>query len=880
MNLFDLSAIIRLDTSQYENSLKGLQSGIGAVSKVAGAALGMATDAAMDFAKASVSTGMDFDKAMSQVQATMLKTSEQMSEEMGTAVLKTSTGVKEFEGNLRDFAMFLGENTAFSATQAAEALNFMALAGYDTQQSMDMLPNVLNLAAAGNMDLARASDMVTDTQTAFGISAERTAQMVDEMAKAASTGNTNVEQLGDAFLVVGGLAQELNGGFVQLADGTKAPVDGIQEMEIALTAMANAGIKGSAAGTHMRNMIMKLSNPTSDGAELMEQLGIKVFDAQGKMRSLADIMGDLNGKLGTLTQEQKIQAIGTLFNARDLSSAEALLNAVGQDWNEIGESILNAEGAASDMAAIQLDNLEGDVTLFKSALEGVQILLSDKLTPNLREFVQFGTSALTKLSEAFKADGLSGVMTAFGEILSDGLGMIIDKIPGFVDAGFKILGAIGQGIISNIPKLLEASGQIVTNLMQGIQDNWSATSDTMDEVLGTLADYISEKAPEFARQGVDFIAGFVQGIVDAIPDAVTGFENVIIGINDYIFEQLPQFTEKGFEIITNLATGVIENLPTIIEAFGNIIANLISHILTYLPQFLEQGANFILNMVNGIGAHSGEIFNAITSVISNLISIIMTQLPAFLSKGIEIVMNLAQGILNNLPELLSAGTQSAIQLLAEIASHLPEFLAKGIELLGQVGAGLIQAIPDLIANIPTIISSIVDTFMSYDWLSIGVNIISGIGSGIVSAAGDLVNSAVSAVSSAWNAMTGWLGIKSPSRKAKRVIGRNWALGIGEGFEESFPEGSMTGVVESAMKDMQNALSTNPFDVPVTATVEGSSSRGNSKDINAALYELLAQYLPQLSADRNIYFNDGAWAGRLAPTINEELGRIAQWEAAQ
>ena len=167
MNLFDLSAIIRLDTSQYENSLKGLQSGIGAISNVAGAALGMATDAAMDFAKASVATGMDFDKAMSQVQATMLKTSEQMSEEMGTAVLKTSTGVKEFEGNLRDFAMFLGENTAFSATQAAEALNYMALAGYETQDSMDMLPNVLNLAAAGNMDLARASDMVTDTQTAF-----------------------------------------------------------------------------------------------------------------------------------------------------------------------------------------------------------------------------------------------------------------------------------------------------------------------------------------------------------------------------------------------------------------------------------------------------------------------------------------------------------------------------------------------------------------------------------------------------------------------------------------------------------------------------------------------------------------------------------------
>ena len=148
---------------------------------------------------------------------------------------------------------------------------------------MEMLPNVLNLASAGGFDLARASDMITDTQTAFGISLERTNQLVDEMAKAASTGNTSVEQLGDAFLVVGGLTQELNGGMVQLKDGSYASVDGVQELEIALTAMANAGIKGSEAGTHMRNMLLKLSSPTSEGTVALEKMGVSVFDTEGRI---------------------------------------------------------------------------------------------------------------------------------------------------------------------------------------------------------------------------------------------------------------------------------------------------------------------------------------------------------------------------------------------------------------------------------------------------------------------------------------------------------------------------------------------------------------------------------------------------------------------
>ena len=194
MTDLELKAVISVEMDKYMSDLKKARgeaegfgskvaSGFKTLAKVGAQALTAATGAATAFTASAVKAGMSFDASMSQVAATMGKTVAEMEQDVGTVDLAWGT----FSGNLREFAQEMGKNTVFSATQAADALNYMALAGYNTQESMEALPNVLNLAAAGNFDLARASDMVTDTQTAFGISAERTARMVDEMAKAAST---------------------------------------------------------------------------------------------------------------------------------------------------------------------------------------------------------------------------------------------------------------------------------------------------------------------------------------------------------------------------------------------------------------------------------------------------------------------------------------------------------------------------------------------------------------------------------------------------------------------------------------------------------------------------------------------------------------------
>ena len=702
MNAFALMATLGLDSSKYDSGLdkaksagSALGKGLATAAKVGIAAVGTATTAVVGFGAASVKTGMEFDKSMSQVAATMGMSVDDIQNNVN--------GAGDSFNKLRDFAQEMGRTTAFSASQAADALNYMALAGYDAETSMNMLPNVLNLAAAGDMELARASDMVTDAATAFGMVLEngqpdiqRTTQMVDEMAKAASTGNTSVEQLGDAFLTVGGLAKELNGGMVTLADGTKKPVDGVQELEIALTAMANAGVKGSEAGTHMRNMLLKLSSPTDDGVAQMEALGVSVFDAGGQMRSLKDIMGDLNGALGNLTQEQKIQAISDLFNTRDMASAEALLGAVGQDWDKIGESILNAYGAAQKMAETQLDNLAGDVTLFKSALEGAKIAISDTLSPSLREFVQFGTDGLSQLTAAFQEGGLSGAMETFGTLLSDGLNMIISKLPEFVNAGMELLGALGQGLLDNLPVIIDAANQIISQLLSGLLKALPSLIKGAVEIIKGLAQGLLDALPELVKEAPTIIKSLGEGLVGAVKELIPMAADIIIGLAMALTDPdtLYAIVESAADILVALADGLVDAIPKLVEAIPQIISNLVAAIIASLPKILEAAVQIILALAKGLITSIPQLIAAIPEIILALAGGLIRGVVKIAEVGTELVKGLWQGIKDRWNRLVSDfknmvggfidrvkgwfGIHSPSRVFADIGKQLDAGLAQGI----------------------------------------------------------------------------------------------------------------------------------------------------------------------------------------------------------
>lgn len=331
MTLFELQAILKMDASDFDKGIdkaekkasgfgSKLAGGLGKATKLAVGAVTAGATAVTAIGASSVRAGMDFDKAMSQVYATMGDNADKMVEYNGKA-MKSSEA-------LRSFAKEMGATTAFSATQSAEALNYMALAGYDAQKSMDMLPSVLNLASAGAMDLAQASDMVTDAQTALGLSSEQTKDMVDQMAMTSSKTNTSVKQLGEAMLTIGGTAKFMKGG--------------TNELNQVLGILADNGIKGSEAGTHLRNMLLKLSDPTEKGAMAIEKLGLEVYDSEGKLRSFEDIFQDLSKAMKDYTDEEKATTFSALFNVRDVASATALLDTNKKRWEEVKDAIANA----------------------------------------------------------------------------------------------------------------------------------------------------------------------------------------------------------------------------------------------------------------------------------------------------------------------------------------------------------------------------------------------------------------------------------------------------------------------------------------------------------------------------------------------------------
>ena len=415
---------------------------------------------------AAVSTAANFESSMSQVQATMGITKDAMSTVNGESVNTMDT--------LSALAKKMGSETAFSASECAEALNYLALAGYDTQQMCDTLPTVLNLAAAGGIDLAAASDMVTDAMSALGMGVDEAGTMVDQMAKTASTTNTSVAQLGEGILTIGATAKTVKGGTA--------------ELNTALGILANNGIKGAEGGTHLRNVILSLQNPTDKAAACMEQLGLDVYDSEGNMRSLNDILGDLNTSMDGMTAAEKSNIIGQIFNKTDLSSVNALLANTGTTWDDLQQSIIDSGGAAQQMADTQLDNLQGQITILKSALEGLAISFGELLMPAIKMivgWVQQFVDWLNGMDEGTKkvvttiallAAALGPVLIVIGKVVSavGTIMTIVPKVAGVINTVKTAFAALNTTMLANPIFLIIAA---ITALVAAFIYLWNTNED-------------------------------------------------------------------------------------------------------------------------------------------------------------------------------------------------------------------------------------------------------------------------------------------------------------------------------------------------------------------------------------------------------------------
>lgn len=675
----------------FGSTLKSVQSQIKTVAKGSAAAVGAVATAVAGVTTAAIKTGKEFENSMSQVAATM-------------GIDKaTKDGLKNYQ-TLETAAKEMGESTAFTASEAAEGLNYLALAGYSADQAATALPYTLKLAGAGAMDLADASDMVTDAMSALNLEAnnKNLSTFSDQLAKSASTTNTNVKQLGEAILTVGGTAANLKGGTA--------------ELNTALGILANNGIKGAEGGTHLRNMLLSLESPTDAAAKQLEKLGVNVYDAKGNLRSLNDIFSDVQKSTKGMTNQQVDGILATLFNKRDLASARAMMKAAGDDFSKIEKTISDSAGACDQMYKTQLDNLEGDLALFTSALQGLGIEVYENIGGGVREGVQLATECIGDLNKAFKKNGLQGLVGEFGSVLSKAVNYVSDLAP----------------------KLTDSAVDLITSFISGIEKSSDNIAKSATSVFSKLITGASKIAPKLLTLAATLLISLITALQSEFPTIEKAFFQGLKQLISNALKLLPQILDVGLDFVLALADGIVSGLPQCFSIATMLITKLCDVINSELPQILQIGIQLILNLVYGILENLPQIARSVMLIINTLIQCILQNLPIILSAGIELLYALINGIMNNLDYIIQAVIAIITELITCLAQNAPLLATSAISLISALVVGLLQALPQLIAAVPQLIIALVNAFKNYDWSTLGKDIISGIKSGLLAMKDSLI----------------------------------------------------------------------------------------------------------------------------------------------
>lgn len=495
-----------------ELATDGLKKGLNIATKmIAGAAASLG-----GLGAAAIKVGSDFEAGMSEV-----------------AAISGATG-SDLE-RLTEKAKEMGAATKFSASESADALKYMAMAGWKTEDMLGGIEGIMNLAAASGEDLALTSDIVTDALTAFGLQAKDSGHFADVLAAASSNANTNVALLGETFKYVAPVAGAL--GY------------SVEDMSVAIGLMANSGIKGSQAGTALRSVLSRLAKPTDEVASAMEALGISLTKQDGTMKSFSEIMADMRKGFADLTEAQKAQMAAALGGQEAMSGLLAIVNASDEDFTKLTKAINKADGAAKKMADTMQDNLKGQVTILKSSLEGLGIEFYDAIQEPLKNAAGKGIVYIGQLADALKDGGVSGAARELGNVFGSIAGDIAKAAPKLVKAATACIKGLLSGIRKNLPQIVKGAMEAGTALVEGLLD-----------IL-----------PELVSAGAELLAGLMEGFAGALPELIPAAINGLVNTVIAFLSNLDSLAECGVRLVAGILQGVISAVPTLVEGIGRII---------------------------------------------------------------------------------------------------------------------------------------------------------------------------------------------------------------------------------------------------------------------------------------------------------------------
>ena len=803
MNLFNLEAVLSMDTSEYDRGLSNAENKTGSLKSTI-TKLGIGT-AVAGIGKAAIGVGQDFEAGMSQVAATMGISSDAVRRNEGDFKL------------LSDAAKEAGSSTQFSATQSAEALNYLALAGNDAQTSVSLLPTVLNAAAAGGLDLGYASDLITDSMSALGLETKDTTTFVDQLTMTSQKSNTSMGQLGEAILTVGGTAKKLKGGTVELTT--------------ALGILADEGTKGSEAGTALRNIILSLAAPTNTAAKELEKLGVSAYDTNGNFRSLDDIFIDLHKSTNNLSESAKNQAFTKIFNKTDLKAVETLIANCGGRFDELSGAIENSAGAAEETAKTMNMNLSGAITTLGSALEGAGIAIYEKFKGPLTEAVNWAATAIQKLIKAFNEGKLDKTLIAIGSALTGiitymgimkgyaivtsviGIGKALFNAVSMVKSFSGAMAILNATLMANpIGLVVGAIGALVAafvylwNTSEGFRNFWIELWNNIKEFTGTAIEAIKNF--------------FTQTIPQAIDNMVQWFQELPTRISEWLQQTI---TNVG-EWATNMWNKAIETGTNFINAIVEFFSTLPARIGYFIGFALASVVKWGVDMWNKAGEAGEKFIQNITTWFQQLPTKIKTWFDNTVQKASEWLASMKNKAVETGTQFINSIVSWFQQLPTKVKTWFDNTIQKAIQWKNdmvnkakETGKAFGDWLKTSLQNLPN------------QMMTIGRDIVNGVWKGIVNMKNVFMNNVKSFFGGIVDGAKAALGIHSPSREMRDEVGKWIPAGVEVGIKREMPK------LNETVQDEFNNLSN--INVPIPRISNENTQSNNLSNARNTVIEV-------------------------------------------
>ena len=777
---------------------------------------------------AAVKVASDFDSAMSQV-----------------AAVSGATG-KDLEA-LRDKAREMGSKTKFSASEAAEAMNYMAMAGWKTNDMLSGIEGIMNLAAASGEDLATTSDIVTDALTALGLSAEDSGHFADILAAASSNANTNVSMMGETFKYCAPVAGAL--GF------------SAEDTAEAIGLMANAGIKSSQAGTAMRSMMTNLTGEVKFTGAAFGELTVQTTNTDGSMRSLGDILADCRAAFSQMSESEKAANAEALVGKNAMSGFLAVMNAAPGDIEKLNSAINNCDGTAEKMAATMQDNLAGQITILKSQLEELAISIGEILMPYIRQIVgwiQGLVDWLNSLDEGTKkiivtvalvAAALGPVLIVIGKVVG-AIGTIMTVVPQIAGAISSVIGFVSGTVIPAVSAVVAAIGwvplaiaAVVAILVvlynkcewfrEAVNAIWKQIKEFFVSAWEVICSFFTETIPNAWNSLVSFFqgipawwSGLWQSVGDFFSNIWTNMMNnpVLTGIVDMIrslWENLSTTLQGIWNGIKTAASGAWEMIKNVVLGPMLLLIDLVTGNFTKLKEDAANIWNNIKNAASNIWNGIKQVVGSLAQGLANHVSILLTGLKTTIANIWTAIKNTASSAWNGLKNLVSSIASNLKQAAVNAFKSMVSGIRSALSSLGSVVQSGFQSAISFITSLPG---------KALEW---GKDFINGIADGIRSAIGNVV----SAVSDVADKIRSFLHFSVPD-EGPLTDYESWMpdfmAGLAKGIEKS------QGMVKKAVSDVASDLMLQP-QAAVQGMQGGRDSSGDSSvsELFGGLREMLS-----------------------------------------